>query len=133
MKHKLLIIKMLLIITPFTCYTQQTTMKRKDLQNIIINQYLHHAEMQEITLGKGQKAPLHYHPCPVIGIITLGKVLFQAEGEDPKVLKSGDSFYEPKNIKILHFDNVSQTKPAIFIAIYLKEANEKSIEIYKQN
>jgi quercetin dioxygenase-like cupin family protein len=55
-------------------------------------------------------------------------VLFQAEGEEKKVLKSGDAFYEPKNKTILHFDNAGE-EPLVFIAFYLKEDNEELIKM----
>ncbi|MGI9527456.1 MAG: cupin domain-containing protein [Weeksellaceae bacterium] len=66
-----------------------------------------------------------------MGIIKSGKALFQIEGQEEIILNEGDSFYEPKNQNILHFDNASATEPMTFIAIYLKENNEKNTKIIK--
>ncbi|PWN72025.1 cupin domain-containing protein [Chryseobacterium phosphatilyticum] len=111
------------------CKAQEVNIKRKDLQNIIIDGYLHKVEMQEIILDANQGAPVHYHPCPVVGIVISGKILFQMDGEDAEILNAGDVFYEPKDRKILCFENVDANNSAKFVATYLKESNEKSIEL----
>ena len=51
------------------------------------------------------------------------------EGKEAVILKEGDSFYEPKNTIILHFDNASKDKPMTFIAFYLKENKEVNVQI----
>jgi len=71
----------------------------------------------------------HLHPCPVVGYIVSGKVLFQVEGDEKKILNQGEAFYEPKNKTILHFDNASEEETLVFIAFYLKEAGEDLIKM----
>jgi len=34
-------------------------------------------DIREITMGPGQKAPYHRHPCPVLGLIKSGEALVQ--------------------------------------------------------
>jgi quercetin dioxygenase-like cupin family protein len=109
--------------------TQQNEIIRKVLQPALIDQKVKTVEIQEITLSAGQIAPKHLHPCPVVGYIKSGSVYFQIEGQDAVILKEGESFYEPKNINILHFDNASKDKPLTFIAFYLKENKEENIKI----
>jgi len=75
-------------------------------------------EIKEVTLGPNQKAPLHLHPGPVVGLITAGEITFQIEGEAAQHLKTGDAFYEPANQRITHFDN-DHAEPAKFAAFYL--------------
>jgi quercetin dioxygenase-like cupin family protein len=101
---------------------------RKRLCKLVFDQQISNIEMQEITMGAGKSAPKHIHPCPVIGIIKSGKILFQIEHQDKIILNEGDSFYEPKGLNILHFDNASATDPVTFVAIYLKEGNEENIQ-----
>jgi len=108
---------------------QQNSIARKTLQPALMNQTISKVEIQEITFPAGQAAPKHLHPCPVIGYIKSGSVLFQVEGKDSTILKEGDSFYEPKNVNILHFDNASNDKPMIFIAFYLKESGEENVKL----
>jgi quercetin dioxygenase-like cupin family protein len=107
---------------------QQDEISRRALQSALINQKVKTVEIQEITLSAGQAAQKHLHPCPVVGYIKSGSVLFQIEGQSAVILKEGDSFYEPRNINILHFDNASKDKPLTFIAFYLKENEEANIE-----
>lgn len=109
--------------------TQEPTIKRKDLQSALLDQKVNKVEIQEITFGPGQIAPKHLHPCPVVGYIKSGSVLFQIEGKDALILKEGDSFYEPKDTNILHFDNASKDESMTFIAFYLKESNEENVKL----
>lgn len=112
-----------------TLMGQQKQPSRKDLLNALVNQKVSIVEIKEVTMPEGQKAPKHLHPCPVLGYVVSGNVLFQIEGEESRILKEGDAFYEPKNKTILHFDNALQDKPLTFIAFYLKEENEENIKI----
>ncbi|MDR6370377.1 quercetin dioxygenase-like cupin family protein [Chryseobacterium bernardetii] len=110
---------------------QQKTISRKELLKTALDQKVKSTEIQEITMAAGQGAPEHLHPCPVLGIINSGEAVFQIEGKEKVVLHEGDAFYEPKNVKILHFDNASAEKPLVFTAIYLKEGNEENIKFIK--
>ena len=49
---------------------------------------------------------------------------FEVEGEPARTPKTGEAFFEPANVKILHFDNASQTEPTTFIAFYLLGQDE---------
>lgn len=106
-----------LILTPFFILgftlTQAQQIARIDRGTFEISQALHKVEVQEITMQPGQAAPKHLHGCPVVGVVKSGEVLFQLEGEEPQILKEGESFYEPKNATVLHFDNASKTKPLL--------------------
>ncbi len=75
-------------------------------------------EIQEVTMGPKQKAPLHLHPCPTMGVVTEGTIAFQIEGQLVQHLKAGDAFYEPANLRVARFDNDGDT-PAKFVVHYL--------------
>ncbi len=112
---------------------------KANAQNKIVRNELLDAQFEERTVSKvkvveiefpaGQKAPLHKHPCPVIGSIVEGECFVQVEGEPAKVLKAGDAFYEPANTPIIHFDNYSEKEPMKFIAYYLTNGEDELIEI----
>ncbi|UKB81609.1 cupin domain-containing protein [Chryseobacterium sp. MEBOG07] len=121
----------ILILNSVVIVAQQKTISRKELLKTAIDQTITSAEIQEITMAVGQGAPEHLHPCPVLGMIKSGEAVFQIEGQPKVVLHEGDAFYEPKNVKILHFDNASAEKPLVFTAIYLKEGNEENIKFIK--
>ncbi|UWX61580.1 cupin domain-containing protein [Chryseobacterium oranimense] len=121
----------ILILNSVAVIAQQNNISRKELLKTDINQKVKTAEIQEITLAPGLEVPKHLHPCPVVGVIKSGEAVFQIEGQQKIILHEGDAFYEPKNVKILHFDNASAEKPLIFSAIYLRAGNEENIKLLK--
>jgi quercetin dioxygenase-like cupin family protein len=82
-------------------------------------------EVQRIEMAPGLASGLHLHPCPVVGVVTRGSVLFQVEGEPARVLKAGDAFHEPANARVPHFD--AQEEGASFVAFYLLGADETEL------
>jgi quercetin dioxygenase-like cupin family protein len=81
-------------------------------------------EIQEVTMGPKQKAPLHLHPCPTMGVVTEGVIAFQIEGQAVQLLKAGDAFYEPANVRVARFDNDGDA-PARFVVHYLLGKDER--------
>jgi quercetin dioxygenase-like cupin family protein len=92
-------------------------------------------EIKEIEMLNPMKGGLHLHPCPVVGYIVEGQILFQIEGQPEKNLKPGDAFFEPANVRISHFDNIGPGK-AKFVAYYLLSSDDheliKMLPIMKQ-
>ncbi|MGE8552557.1 MAG: cupin domain-containing protein [Chryseobacterium jejuense] len=125
------LIIIILMLNAVVVMAQQKSISRKELLKTAIDQKVKSTEIQEITMAAGQGAPKHLHPCPVLGIINSGEAVFQIEGQEKVVLHEGDAFYEPKNAKILHFDNASAEKPLVFTAIYLKAGSEENIKFIK--
>jgi quercetin dioxygenase-like cupin family protein len=88
------------------------TIYRKPLYTASLEQAkkVEKVEIKEIVFQPSQKTGLHFHPCPVVGYIAEGTVAFQVEGSEERTLRAGDAFFEPPNVKILKFDNVSDSK-----------------------
>lgn len=80
----------------------------------------------------GQVAPIHTHAAPAIGYVAKGDILYQVEGEKPRLLREGDAFYEPAGPRILRFDNASATEEAIFIDFNLQQQGEPFIVFEKE-
>jgi quercetin dioxygenase-like cupin family protein len=78
-----------------------------------------------IKFAPGQPTGLHRHPVSTVGVVTAGSFNFQPEGEPPRLLKTGDSFFEPAGRTILHFDNASTTEPAEIVCFYLADTKER--------
>lgn len=132
MKRLTLVIGVVLSFMNDSVSVAQAQLTRKDLLHVFINQQkLSQVEAKEVTMPVGQSAPKHMHPCPVVGYVSSGSVLFQIEGEEKKIINEGEAFYEPKDKVILHFDNASTEKPLVFIAFYLKEEREELIKLLK--
>src|SRR5689334_17146091 len=100
---------------------KKQTIIRKPLLTALLGQLkpTQRVEIKQIDFAPSQATGLHNHPCPVVGYIAKGTVLFQVEGEGPRTLHAGDAFFEPPNKTMLHFDNASDTEPMTFIAFYL--------------
>ena len=92
-------------------------------------QGLSKVEIKRVVIPQSGKAEYHLHPCPVVGHVVSGTLLFQIEGQSSYLIKAGEAFYEPKNQPILHFDNASDSTPLIFVAYYLLEGDEDLITL----
>ena len=82
-------------------------------------------EIKEINFTPGQKTGAHLHPCPVVGYIASGSIVFQIDGQPAKTLHTGDAFFEPANTSVVRFDAVDQ--PVKFVAYYLLGKNDKEL------
>lgn len=101
---------------------------RKDLLSATIDaaKSVARVEVKEVTMGPRQRAPLHLHPCPVVGVVTGGAIAYQVEGQPVRRLATGDAFYEPANARVARFDNEGDA-PARFVAFYLLGTDEKEV------
>jgi hypothetical protein len=87
----------------------------QDFDALMINKI----DIGDIHFLKGQKVPVHTHVAPVFGYVSKGSIYYQVEGQEPRLLREGDAFYEPAGPTILHFDNASTPRkrsslPSIF-------------------
>lgn len=65
------------------------------------------ARTVRVTLAPGDPgAPPHRHPGPVFGYVTQGEILFELEGEAPRVLKAGDAVFEPGG-DVIHYQGAN--------------------------
>jgi quercetin dioxygenase-like cupin family protein len=78
-----------------------------------------------IKFAPGQPTGLHRHPVSTVGVVTAGSFSFQPEGEQVRVLQTGDSFFEPAGRTILRFDNASASEPAEIVCFYLADSRER--------
>jgi len=56
-------------------------------------------------------APPHRHPGPVFGYVTQGEILFELEGQPPRVLKAGDALFEPGG-DVIHYQGANNLPAA---------------------
>ncbi|WP_417711036.1 hypothetical protein [Roseibium aggregatum] len=85
------------------------------------------AEIGYFRFEPGQVAPVHHHLAPAIGLVARGRIIFQAEGEQARIIDEGAPFYEPAGPRILRFDNMSATEEAVFIDFSLEREGEPFI------
>jgi len=116
-------------MTHITSNAQQAA-GRKDLLSITLGrQSVDNVQVKEITMNPGQHAPRHQHPCPVVGYVAEGSVIYQIQGQPAQTLHQGDAFYEPANTAIARFDNASADKPLKFVAFYLTNGDQPLIHM----
>jgi len=99
---------------------------RKELLTAIIDgsKPVSRVQIQEVTMNVGTDAPLHLHPCPTMGVVVEGAIVFEIEGEPARYLGAGDAFYEPANARVAKFNN-SGDVPVKFVVFYLLGDKEK--------
>ncbi|HTI10852.1 MAG TPA: cupin domain-containing protein [Puia sp.] len=121
------LLTVLLILSSLMGRAQNTIVRKQLMLAHFDTRPISRVDIREINLAPGQKGPLHKHPCPVVGYIVSGSILFQVKGDSAKILKAGDPFYEPADVVISHFDNASKDMPAKFVLNYLMNTEKDFI------
>jgi quercetin dioxygenase-like cupin family protein len=78
-----------------------------------------------IKFAPGQPTGLHRHPVSTVGVVTAGSFNFHEEGKPARLLKTGETFFEPAGRTIVKFDNASATEPAEIVCFYLADTTER--------
>jgi quercetin dioxygenase-like cupin family protein len=105
---------------------------RKKLATGALNQHVERMECHSIELPPGQKTGYHLHEGGVIGYVLEGEIAFQLEGGEVQTLKNGSAFFEPPNQQVVRFDNLSQSAPARFLAIYPLSGTQQPIKMLEK-
>ena len=79
------------------------------------------ARTVRVTLSPGDPgAPPHRHPGPLFGYVTEGEILFELEGQPPRVLKAGDALFEPGG-DVIHYqgaNNLSDAQSQLVVTMF---------------
>jgi quercetin dioxygenase-like cupin family protein len=63
-----------------------------------------------IELAPGDPGiPPHFHPGPITGYVLEGEVIFEVEGTPERVIKAGESFFEPGG-DVIHYQGGNNLK-----------------------
>jgi len=79
----------------------------------------------ELTFPPGMTSPKHSHPGFILGYILEGEYRFQVEGEQEKVLSTGDVFYEAPGSIHLPSSSASTTQPARILVLAFTEKGKE--------
>jgi quercetin dioxygenase-like cupin family protein len=74
------------------------------------------------TIQPGGKTPFHTHRFPVTVYILEGAFTLELEGRPPAVVKAGQSFVEPPNVKMTGY-NKSASEPMRVLIFYVSDAD----------
>ena len=80
--------------------------------------------MLEVTYPPGAQSAAHQHPGPTFGYVVRGKIRWAINGEPPKVLEAGQSFFEPMGAVHSTSANASDTEPATISVVILGKPGE---------
>ena len=83
----------------------------------------------EVTLGPGQASAPHRHPGPVFGYVLEGEYEWAIDDNPAKLLKVGDTFYEPTRCLHRVSKNPSKTGTTRVLAVVLHPADVQDIVI----
>ena len=83
----------------------------------------------EVTLGPGEASAPHRHPGPVFGYVIEGEYEWAIDDNKAKVLKAGDTFYEPTGCLHRVSKNPSKEGKTRILAVVLHPADVKDIVI----
>ena len=64
------------------------------------------ATVREVTFEPGQKDSPHRHTGPVFGYVLEGEMVFEVQGEPPRVVKAGEAFWEPGG-DVIHYQDAN--------------------------
>ena len=76
-------------------------------------------------------SPPHHHGGSVTVYVLSGTIRSQLEGQPAMVYKKGESFFEPPGIVHLLAENVSATKPARILAVFVAD-EDATLTTYHQ-
>jgi quercetin dioxygenase-like cupin family protein len=85
--------------------------------------------MVEVTLAPGEVEAAHRHPGPAFGYVLEGEYEFAIDDNPAKVLKAGDTFYEPTGCLHRVGSNPSDKNRTRILAVLLHPADVKDIVI----
>jgi len=80
------------------------------------------------TIQPGGKTPFHTHRFPVTVYILEGSFTLELEGRPPVVLKAGESFVEPPNVKMTGY-NKSATDPMRVVIFYVGDPDTPFLDV----
>jgi quercetin dioxygenase-like cupin family protein len=103
-------------------HAQQPGFARKVLQDQNLSAHGRHAVQVVAEFAPGVAAGKHTHPGEELGYLLEGSILLEIEGEAPRTLKAGDSFYVPAG-KPHDGKNVG-SGPAKVLATYIVETGK---------
>ena len=83
----------------------------------------------ELTLEPGQASAPHRHPGPVFGYVLEGEYEWAIDDNEAKILKVGDTFYEPTGRLHRVSKNPSKKNKTRILAVVLHPADVKDIVI----
>ena len=122
-KRSSLMIVALLIGLPLIAQAQGTARPEMLLKEVVSGMPM--GERQEVrvltaSFKPGDKTVFHTHRFPVTVFILEGAFTLELEGRAPVIVKAGQAFVEPPNVKMMGY-NRSSTEPLRLVIFYASD------------
>jgi quercetin dioxygenase-like cupin family protein len=85
------------------------------------------ATLTELYVPPGRRSKAHRHAGFVLGYVIEGEFRFQIAGQPERILRSGDTFYEPPGATHLISESASPDRPARVLAIVIADSDTKKL------
>jgi quercetin dioxygenase-like cupin family protein len=126
---------LLLALAAFVLIPPASAQERAGPQLLVreIVQGLPKGDKQEVrvlsaTIPPGGKTPFHTHRFPVTVYILEGTFTLELEGRAPVVLKAGQSYVEPANVKMTGY-NKSANEPMRVVIFYVSDPDTPFLDV----
>jgi quercetin dioxygenase-like cupin family protein len=82
-----------------------------------------------VDYAPGGASPAHMHAGSafIFAYVVSGAIETQVEGEAPKIVKAGESFYETPGAHHLISRNASKTAPARLLAVFVVDTDDRAL------
>ena len=128
-----LVFAALLIGLPSIAQAQATARPEMILKEVVSN--MPKGERQEVrvltaSFKPGDKTVFHTHRFPVTVFILEGAFTLELEGRAPVIVKAGQAFVEPPNVKMTGY-NRSSTEPLRLVIFYVSDPDTPFLDPIK--
>ena len=86
------------------------------------------ASLVEVSYSPGGRSAEHRHPGFIVGYVLEGRIRFAINGETPRVLGTGEMFYEPTGALHSTSENAQLDQPAKILAFMVAPAGRPIVE-----
>ena len=86
------------------------------------------ASLVEVSYPPGGRSAEHRHPGFIVGYVLEGQIRFAINHETPRVLRTGEMFYEPTGALHTTSENARQDQPAKILAFMVAPAGSPVVE-----
>ena len=86
------------------------------------------ASLVEVSYPPGGRSAEHRHPGFIVGYVLEGRIRFAINGETPRVLGTGEMFYEPTGALHSTSENAQPDQPAKILAFMVAPPGRPVVE-----
>ena len=131
MRHTQMSLAAAFLMLPMLAHGQELARPNLLLKEVV--QGMPKGDKQEVrvltaTIQPGGKTPFHTHRFPVTVYVLEGTFTLELEGRSPVIVKAGESFVEPPNVKMTGY-NKHQSEPMKVVIFYVSDPDTPFLDV----